>query len=279
MGLLWSDADFKRARRAIRKIERMPRPEEFLQDSPRQIVPNVYVRVIGEGSGGGGIASGEEGLATLLRRVDGSWEETVWTWRIVNQTGRTLQEGEDVIADWESQSGYYVVWSVAPGAQDAASICAVKAACAVGTSSTDLLVAEAIGPTPDSALFEIVSGKIRIKQTGTYRLDQFVGVSPTMSIDFSGNTMLVADAAVMDASTEEGWDGDLGGGGAGPFVIMPWNFWQQTVATSPSVPGTQDATTHTIRRLVAGTSVWGYYTRATGAGGSLWHQLCIARLD
>lgn len=125
-------------------------------------------------------------------------------------------------------------------------------------------------------MYEISSGKILVKQAGVYRLDQYLGVSPTMSIDFSGNTMIVADVAVMDAATEAS-DGDLGG--PGPYYLMPWNTWNPSTSVSPStVPGDQDKTTHTIRQLAANTSIWGYLTYSSGSG-SLWHQLSITRLD
>lgn len=277
MAFLLSGGDVKRIGRAVRKIERMPRPEEFLREPPRQIVPNAYVRVIGEGSGGGGIPDGEEGLATLLRRASGAWEETVWQWRIINETGRTLEEDEDVIADWESQSGRYVVWSDATSAANNTTTTALPCY-AVRNNTLQLLSAGTATVTldtqihryPDDAtIFELSSSVVTIKQSGIYRFSFVVPLQPVSAAGDGGAWLEEGSTFIKGANSYFNW---------------PANTTEITATFTNSIDHKVDVSggNQTYRlRVVSSVSNYGVdasdITAGGGAGGYARLDICKVR--
>ncbi len=137
MSFGFEESGVKRIVKTVRAFEsgqldtaRQPRPRPPIPD-----VPNLYVQALAD------IADGHAGQAVILagtRDPDTdavTWATTTGFIDVVNQTGRTILAYENVVADWETQSGFYVVWRQSLGGRYSAHTNVNKSL----TSSPDLL--------------------------------------------------------------------------------------------------------------------------------------------
>lgn len=191
----------KKIKRAVHKADTAPKCSDYRGD----VAPNFYCKTTEE------IEADDTGTATILKREGSSWEETNWTIPIINQTGATIGQYADVLADWESQSGTYIVWSGATSesqlevkAQTFYSNAAESSAQSMTTTASAITID--LDTSTGDSLLSLSSNEMTATAAGTY----WVALTPAWDLKDGEQSAVVWNYL-------EKWGGSS-------WSTVPWSF-------------------------------------------------------